>query len=179
MDGYEMTHIASRGIEKVPYCFWGHPSNFNVTGDYIVGWHMIVLGYSVGCTSVAPFSTVLCAALTMRLFHHIYTLVCDGGSLEALTFSSIGPCTWLLFSALCTVWIDIVLSLQVHDDQVPARLAGERSPASASSKLSNKVMCLGIGNPLKLSDMHGSLVCAHAVVPRQFLCVNGGAHCPS
>ena len=108
MDGYEMTHIASRGIEKVPYCFWGHPSNFNVTGDYIVGWHMIVLGYSVGCTSVAPFSTVLWAALTMRLFHHIYTLVCDGGSLEALTFSSIGPCTWLLFSALCTVWIDSV-----------------------------------------------------------------------
>ena len=50
----------------------------------------------------------------MRLFH--CTVVCGGGSPEALTFSSTGPCTWLLFSALRTVRFDIVLPLQVHNN---------------------------------------------------------------
>ena len=50
----------------------------------------------------------------MRLFH--CTVGCGCGSPEALTFSSTGPCTWLLFSALCTVQVDIVLPLQVHDE---------------------------------------------------------------
>ena len=32
-DGYEMMHKAWSGIEEVPYCFQGHPSNFKVTQD--------------------------------------------------------------------------------------------------------------------------------------------------
>ena len=30
-DGFEMMHKAWCSIEEVPYCFWGHPSNFKVT----------------------------------------------------------------------------------------------------------------------------------------------------
>ena len=61
------------------------------------------------------------------------------------------------------VWTKLNHSLTAH-------LPGERSPAAASSKFSNEIMSLGIGNPPKLSGMHGSLVCARAVVPRQFPC---------
>ena len=50
------------------------------------------------------------------------------------------------------VWTKLNHSLTAH-------LPGERSPAAASSKFSNEVMCLGIGNPPKLSGMHGSSCC--------------------
>ena len=50
----------------------------------------------------------------VSLFHH--AVVCAGGSLEALAFSSAGPSTWLLFSALHMVLVNIAMPLQVQDD---------------------------------------------------------------
>ena len=75
----------------------------------------ILIEVTEGISALTPLLlTALWTALTMRLFH--CNVVCGGGSPEALTFSSTGPCTWLLFSALCTVQVDIVLPLQVHDE---------------------------------------------------------------
>ena len=47
------------------------------------------------------------------------------------------------------VQVDIVLLSQVHDcGSFPC--PGERSPAAASSNLSNEVLCSGVGNPSKV-----------------------------
>ena len=65
------------------------------------------------CVLSSNAFTIWCCILisrpprVIRRFKHCScfhcTVVCGGGSPEALTFSSTGPCTWLLFSALRTV----------------------------------------------------------------------------
>ena len=67
-------------------------------------------------------------------------------------------------SAYGTGWHSVAISRTWQT--VPACFPRKRSPVAASTKLSNEVVCLGIGNPPMGSGMHESLVCAHAVVPK-------------
>ena len=77
--------------------------------------NIVVPGCSVGCSCADPFGLPCwphwqCCQSLHR------AVVRGGGSLEALAFSSTGPRTWLLFSALGKVRVDIALPSQVHDD---------------------------------------------------------------
>ena len=63
---------------------------------------------------------------------------------------------------------DIVLpSYTKYMTAVPVHLPGECIHVFDSSNLSNVVTCSEIGNPSKPSGIHGSLVCVHALVPRE------------